>query len=219
EGAPKVLYVLELLPGAAGAVWADREDAVLRLHRGRPAEGALLRRLRLAGALLPALDDRRDDLRDDVAGAHYDHLVSLADVLASQVLLVMQRRRAHRDPADVNGLEHRERQQMAGAADVPDDLVELRGGGRRGELPGNGPARLTPGHPQLPLQTAVVDLDHHAVDLEVQGLPPALPPATALGDLVDAVQDRDVLVHPEAPVAKPLEGLGVAGRLPALQRS
>ena len=43
------------------------------------------------------LDDvrrRRDDLRDHVAGAQHDHLVARAQVLAREVLLVVQRRHA-----------------------------------------------------------------------------------------------------------------------------
>ena len=46
-------------------------------------------------ALAP-LDQRRDDLRDHVAGAGDDHLVALADVLAGQVLLVVEGRRSRR---------------------------------------------------------------------------------------------------------------------------
>jgi hypothetical protein len=116
----------------------------------------------------------------------------LADVLALEVLLVMERRGAHRDAADMDGLEHGEREQVSGAADVPDDLVELRGRGGRSELPGDRPAWLPPGDAQLALQAAVVDLDDDSVDLEVERLAAALPPAAALGHLVDSVQDRDV---------------------------
>src|SRR5262245_30979938 len=106
---------------------------------------------------------------------------------------------------------------MARSTDVPDDLVELGGGRRRRELPGDGPARLAPGHAELALQPAIVDLDHDAIDLEVEGIAAVLPPAAALGDLVDPVQDRDVLVHLEAPVPEPLERLRVALWLPASQ--
>ena len=47
----------------------------------------------------------RDDLRDHVAGAQDDHLVADADVLAREVLLVVQRRQLHGDAADVDRLE------------------------------------------------------------------------------------------------------------------
>ena len=117
---------------------------------------------------LALLDHRRDDLRDHVAGAQHDHLVALADVLALQVLLVVEGRGGDGDAADVDRLQHRERQQVPGPPDVPDDLVQLRRRGRRRELPGDRPARLAPGHPELALQAAVVHLDDDAVDLEVE---------------------------------------------------
>jgi hypothetical protein len=213
-----VLDVLELLPGTAGAIGANREDAVIGLDGRRAAERALLRRPCPARALLAPLDDRRDHLRDDVAGAHHDHLVALADVLALEVLLVVQGRGADGDARDVDRLEHRERKQVARAPDVPDDLVQPGRGGRRGELPRDGPARLAPGDTQFALQAAVVDLGDDAVDLEVEGLAPVLPPAAALGHLIDPVQDRDVVIDLEAALAQPLERLGMAGGLPAPQR-
>ena len=49
-----------------------------------------------------ALDDvrrRRDDLRDHVAGAHDDHVLARADVLAHDVLLVVERRELDRHAA------------------------------------------------------------------------------------------------------------------------
>ena len=60
-------------------------------------------------------------LRDHVAGAQHDHVVAGADVLAREVLLVVQRRHLDRDAADVHRLERRERVQVAELADVPVD--------------------------------------------------------------------------------------------------
>ena len=59
-----------------------------------------------------------DDLRDHVAGALDDHQVALADVLAVDVLLVVQRRPRDGDAADLDRLEHRPRVERAGAADA-----------------------------------------------------------------------------------------------------
>ena len=69
-------------------------------------------------------------------------------------------------PGDGHGLEHRERRGLAGAADVdldgPQDRLLLD----RRHLVGDGPAgRLGGGAERLALRD-VVDLDHHAVDLE-----------------------------------------------------
>ena len=90
---------------------------------GGPAGRALLRRLRLAGALVLARQLRRDHLGDHVAGPHHHHLVALAHVLAGQVLLVVEGRGGDGDAADVDRLQHREGDQVAGAADVPDDVA------------------------------------------------------------------------------------------------
>ena len=84
------------------------------------------------------------DLRDHVAGAQHDHVVARADVLAREVLLVVQRRELDRDAADPDGLERGERVQVAELADVPLDLVQPRDRGRRRELPGDRPARVAP---------------------------------------------------------------------------
>jgi hypothetical protein len=80
----------------------------------------------------------------------------------------VQRGELHRHAADVDGLEHRERVQVAELADVPDDLVQRRDLRGRRELPGDRPARVAPHRPQAPLELERVDLDHDAVDLEVQ---------------------------------------------------
>ena len=45
-----------------------------------------------------------DDLRDDVSGALHDHVVAFADLLAVDVLFVVQRRARDRDAADLDGV-------------------------------------------------------------------------------------------------------------------
>ncbi len=217
--ADEVLDVLIGLARAAGAVGADREDAVFRLHGLGPAGRALLRRLRPPGPLRPPLEHRRDNLGDDVAGPHHHHLVALADVLAGQVLLVVEGRGGDGDAADVDGLEHREGQQVAGAADVPDDLSQLRRRGRRRELPGDRPARLAPHHAKLAPERPLVDLDDDAVDLEVELVPAILPPDAALDHGVDSLVVAGVGVDLEAVLAKPLDLVGVGGEVEALGRA
>ncbi len=48
-----------------------------------------------------------DHLRDHVPGAQHDHVLALAQVLATQVLLVVQRGELDRDAADGDRGEHR----------------------------------------------------------------------------------------------------------------
>ena len=155
------------------------------------------------------LGRRRHHLRDHVAGAHDDHLVALAHVLAAQVLLVVERGELHGHARHLHRLELRERDHVAGPAHVPGDPLELGGGRARRELPGDRPARLAADHAELALQLEVVDLDHHAVDLEVEPVAALLPGVAGGDDCVEVVVHLDVRVHPEAVLAQPLERLGL----------
>ena len=91
---------------------------------------------------------RRDHLRDHVAGAHHDHLLARADVLAHDVLLVVQRRQLDRHAAHLDRLEHRVRAQVAELADVPHHLLERASprssAGTSTPPPSAGRARPTP---------------------------------------------------------------------------
>ena len=82
----------------------------------------------------PVLACRPDDLRDHVAGPLHDHEVALADVLAVDVLLVVERRGRDGDAADLHRLELGPRVQRARAADPDVDLAQGRDRGRRRPL-------------------------------------------------------------------------------------
>ena len=156
------------------------------------------------------------DLRDHVAGAQDDHVVAGPDVLAREVLLVVQRRGLDRDAADVHRLERRERVQVAELADVPVDRVQPRDRGRGRELPGDRPARVAPDHAEPALQLDVVDLHHDAVDLEVERAAALLPVQALRDDLVLGGQLLDVAVDPEAVLAQPLQRRPVRAQAQAL---
>src|SRR5439155_2857627 len=85
------------------------------------AERAFLRHLERLRARL-VLAGGPDDLRDHVARALHDDDVALADVLAVDVLLVVQGRARDGDAPDLDRLEHRPRVERAGAADANQDL-------------------------------------------------------------------------------------------------
>ena len=108
-------------PGQTG-LGQYAEDPVVRLDRGRVAEGTARGRLG-TGRALRALDHVRapaeTHLRDHVAGAHDDHLLAVAQVLAHEVLLVVERGELDRHPADGDRLEHGVGAQVAELADVP----------------------------------------------------------------------------------------------------
>ncbi len=158
------------------------------------------------------LDDVRrggDHLGDDVAGAQHDHVLASADVLAPQVLLVVERGELDRDAPDGNGRKHRVGTQVAGLADVPADALQAGHGRGRGELPRYSPPRLAPDGAETALGGQVGDLDDDAVDLEVELAPTGLP-GKALGDhVLLGAQALDVAVDAEAVGAQPLKRLPV----------
>ena len=175
----KCLTLLEGLPGTAAPVGADRPHRVLGLDGRRPAPRALRRRLRPAAAALP--------LRRWISGEITCGITSPARVTTtsspSRTSLRARSSSLWRvavetvTPPTWTGSSIANGKQAPGAPDVPDDPVELRGRGDRRELPGDRPARLAAGDAELAPQGSLVDLDHHAVDLEVELLAPLLPPA------------------------------------------
>ena len=109
-----------------------------------------------------------DDLGDHLAGADDLDLVALADVLGGDQLLVVQRRAGDRHAATSHRLQLGVRVERAGAAHVDLDLEQAGHGDVGRELPRDGPARLAAAdHAQLVVKREIIDLHHHAVDLEV----------------------------------------------------
>ena len=81
------------------------------------------------------------------------------------------------------------------------------------------PRGSRPTTPELALQVEVVDLHHHAVDLEVEAVAALLPRAAGGHHLVDGVVDLDVAVDLEPVIAQPLERLPVGVERQAFQRA
>src|SRR5438067_1772808 len=92
-----------------------------------------------------------DDLRDDIACPLHDDGVALADVLAIDVLLVVQRGARNGDAADLDRLEHRPRVERAGATDADRDLLQLRLRGHRSPLERARPPRTLVQRSEPPL--------------------------------------------------------------------
>ncbi len=111
--------------GRARAVGAAVHHLALGLDDLRAAERALLRHSELLRALAVRAG-RPDDLRDDVACALDDDVVALADLLAVDVLLVVEGRARDRHASHLDRLDHRPRVQRAGSADPDEDLVQPR---------------------------------------------------------------------------------------------
>jgi hypothetical protein len=140
---------------------------------------------------------RADDLRDDVAGALDDDVVARADLLAVDVLLVVERRAGHGDPADLDGLHDRPRVERAGTAYPDADLQQPRDCRHRRPLVGARPARTGVQDAEPPLLVERVDLDDDAVDLVVELQPPLLPLDARGGHLVDRLEPLGVRIRAE----------------------
>ena len=126
------------------------------------AFGAFLGHVKRA-AILRLLHDL-DDVRDDFAGALDQHGVADLQAEALDFVHVVQRGAADGDAADLHRLEHGDRRERAGAADLKEDVVDDGGFLARGIFVGDGPARGLGGEAQFVLQRGVIDLDDDAVD-------------------------------------------------------
>ena len=115
--------------------------------------------------LQPTIEDHRDDLRDHVASPLQHDGVADADILAPDLVLIVQCGAADQDAADVDRLKFCHRRQRAGAADLDTDFPQHGGGLFGGELPGDGPTRRAPDKAETALQPEVVYLVDDTVDV------------------------------------------------------
>ena len=147
------------------AAAAPRHRALLAHHFGLQRTRAFARKLEFLRILRPQFFDEAQHLRDDVAGALDAHGVADAHVQPLDLVLVVQGGARHRHAADGDRLQHRDRRQRAGAADLDDDVFQhgLRLLG--GEFMRRGPARRAADEAQAALPVGAVDLVDHAVDV------------------------------------------------------
>ncbi len=147
-------------PRRARRVFAAPDDLVLRLHERAAAEGTGRRHLPLRRVAFALLEHRSEHFRNDVAAFFDADVVALPDVAPRDLLLVVERRHLHHGAAQADRLEHRERRDGAGPADVRLDLlISLRDGLFGGKLEGDGPSRELRGRAELPPKRQIVELD------------------------------------------------------------
>src|SRR3954447_667991 len=186
-----------------------------RLHDAGAAERALLRHLeRLRAGLV--LAGRTDDLRDDVARALHDDHVAFADVLAVDVLLVVQGRARHGDAADLDRLQQRPGIECARAADANEDPVQARRRRHRRPFERARPAWTLVQRTESALLLERVHLDHDAVDLVVELDALLLPVRARTRDRLDRVVQLRERIRAEAVLAQPLQRVPVPVRRQAL---
>ena len=113
----------------------------------------------------PLLENNFDDLRDDVAGALHDDGIADADVLARDLVLVVQRRVRDDNAADRNRLELCDRRQRASAANLNFNAAQHRRRLFGGELVRDGPARRARHESEPLLIIETVHLVDDAVDI------------------------------------------------------
>ncbi len=195
----------------AGTVGTAVHHLPLGLHDLVLAERAVRGHPELLRAA-PVLAGRPDDLRNHVPGPLHDHEVALADLLAVDVLLVVQRRARDGDTADLDRLEQRPRVERTRPPDADQDLVQRRLRRHRSPLERARPARPVVQRAEASLLLERVDLDHDPVDLVVELDAPLLPGCAGLGDLLDRLEPLREGVGAEATLGEPGERLRSASR-------
>ena len=150
-----------------------------------------------------------NNLRDHVARALNDDDVPFADLLAVDVLFVVQRGPRDGDPADLDRLQHRPGIERARTPDADRDLVQPRRRSHRGPLESARPARTLVERAETRLLFERIDLDHDSVDLVVELGSSLLPLVAGLYYLFDRFEPFRIRVGAKAVLAEPLERLPV----------
>ena len=146
-----------------------------------------------------------DDLRDDVAAFLDDDPVAHPDVLARDLVGVVQGRHADGGPGQQHRLEHGHRRHRSGAAHLQHDVVETGRRLLRGKLEGDRPPRELRGRPQALAVRNRVDLDHHAVGFVVETVPLVLPARTVRDQRLDAGKPFQMRLDRQPPCLERVE--------------
>ena len=183
------------------------------LLRVRPAEGAVSGREH--GVFGLALVGARKYLGDHVVRAAYEHAGAYADALPFYIVVIVKGRLSDGRPHQFNGLNVRERGELARAADLPGDVADHRGLLLRREFIGDGAA----GEPVRIAQSLglvhIVELYNHSVDIEIEREAALL----GLFDLAYHVlyaAGESKIVYGEAVFTQEIEHLGLKAEFPPL---
>ena len=193
-------------PRRADEVRAVDPDGALVLDDRRVADRTALGHGVLALGAGPAIDDGPDDLRDDVAGLLEDHPVADPDVLAPDLVEVVEGRSRDRRAGDLDRGHVGDRRQRPRPPDVRDDVLDERLDLFGRELEGDGPAGRPADHAETGLLVEPVDLDDDAVGLVRQGVASLAPALGERDDALDVEVRLAVGVDREAEPGQSLEG-------------
>ncbi len=127
------------------------------------ANGTMCRAMDNLLASVALACDHLDDLGDDVAAAQDDHPIPDADVLALDLVEIVQGRPLDRHPLDVHGFDDRDGGDDAAAPHLQDDVTQRRELFDGGEFVRRRPAGVFDRIAQLVLHGNRIDLDHHPI--------------------------------------------------------
>ena len=117
--------------------------------------------------------------------ALYQHPISNADVLAVDVVFIVQSGPAYCYPADIDRFEYGEGIEAAGPAHIYPYIEQLRRSLYRREFVSYGPARVVADGAQFLLEGDGVDLDDNAVDIVGQLFALVRPAMKVFFDFID----------------------------------
>jgi hypothetical protein len=161
----EMLQALDCLGRTDEPAGAAPSRLALFAHGDAAAFRAFVREIERLAAFRPLLGDDPDHLRDDIAGALDDDRVALADILALDLVLVVQRRAPHHDAADSDRLQLGDRCQRAAPPDLDDDVIDDCLRLLRRKFMRERPARRAADEAQALFKVEVVDLIDDAVDV------------------------------------------------------
>ena len=167
----------------------------------------------IAGPLATRADHPPHHLRDHIAGAANNHLVTHPHPLAAQLKEVVQRGVAHRRAAHEDRRELGHWRELAGAPDLDFDAFELGDLLLRRILVRHRPARLAGDKAQALLLQHRVELVDHAIDVEGQRVALGAHRAVKTHQPGSALADRPVSAYRQAHGEQGVERRTVCGGL------
>ena len=163
-----------------GCIYTVNRDFPFQPFRLMPADRTFIRDIEYDFIPFPCFRDGPDDVRNDVSCSLDQYPVPDAYIPFPDEVKIMQSGFAYCDPAADYRLEHRVRRQDACASDIDADVFKDRCHFPRGEFQCDLSPGIFPDKAKAFRQRQIVDLDHDAIYIKVNGFPdfcPAVQPA------------------------------------------
>jgi hypothetical protein len=151
----------------------------------------------------------RDQVRDDISGAHHAHGVADAQILAMDLARIVERGTPDRNAADLDGVQDGDGREHARASDLHEDAAYGGCGLARRKLVRDGPPRMTCGGAKTGTRGHVVDLHDDAVDLDGKRGATPFERVVVFERTVERADDAVFRTHRQPEVAHRRELLGM----------